>query len=54
MNRKLEEVCSIAATIVVIAVLLAGTIWWTGQKWQACGRLYDNQAARLICVTSSS
>lgn len=51
---KLEEYTEIIATLLVVALLIGGTFfWWLPQKWTACGKLYDNLPARIICFNSN-
>jgi hypothetical protein len=46
---------AVLATILFVPVLfVALAIWWIPQKWQACGKLYDNLPAKIICLNSSS
>jgi hypothetical protein len=33
----------------MVASVIVG-VWWIPQKWQACGRLYDNILAQSICL----
>lgn len=54
MNRRLKEACTAAAIASVLVAFLAINIWWISQKWEACGKLYDNQVARMICLSASS
>jgi hypothetical protein len=46
---------AIGALILLVPVLvLAWGIWWIPQKWEACGKLYDNLPAKIICFNSGS
>jgi hypothetical protein len=46
---------TINALILLVPVLvLALGIWWIPQKWQACGKLYDNLPAKIICLNLNS
>jgi hypothetical protein len=52
---KLNERIEIAATLLVVALLIGGTFfWWLPQKWTACGKLYGNLPARIICFSSGN
>jgi len=33
----------------MVATVIIG-VWWIPQKWQACGRLYDNILAQSVCL----
>jgi hypothetical protein len=39
---------AIVALIFLVPVLIA--IWWIPQKWQVCGKLYDNLPAQIACM----
>lgn len=32
------------------AIIVLTIVWWVPQKWAACGKLYDNRVAQVICV----
>jgi len=52
---KLEDRIEIAVTLLVVVLLIGGTLfWWLPQKWQACGKIYDNLPAKIICFNSSN
>lgn len=51
---KLEDRVQLAAILFVLILIVGGAIWWLPQKWKACGRLYDNLPAKIICFTSSN
>ena len=38
------------SSILLIAVAVCYA-WWLPQKWQACGKLYDNTFAQMMCFT---
>ncbi|MEY4215321.1 MAG: hypothetical protein RL458_3547 [Pseudomonadota bacterium] len=42
------------AVALLLAVQISIAIWWIPQKWAACGRLYDNRPARVVCVLGNS
>lgn len=47
-----EERIYLAGIIAVLALTLAGAIWFIPQKWHACQKLYDNRLAQVLCVSS--
>lgn len=52
---KIKDRIEIIATLLVVAVLISGTLfWWLPQKWTACGKLYDNLPAKIICLNSGT
>lgn len=53
-HMKLEEGIQFAAVLFVLVFIIGGAIWWIPQKWQACGKLYDNLPAKIICLNSDS
>jgi len=40
---------TIALTLLAL-IMVAFSVWWIPQQWQACGRLYDNNLAQVICT----
>jgi len=51
---KHEDLIQLVAVFLVLAFLVGAVIWWIPQKWTACGKLYDNLPAKLICLNSGS
>jgi hypothetical protein len=51
---NLEERLQLAAILLVIFFAIGGYIWWIPQKWEACGKLYNNLPAKIICLDSNS
>jgi len=47
MNSSQRIITALIYLIPVLAIFFA--IWWIPQEWQACGKLYDNLPARIIC-----
>jgi hypothetical protein len=52
--KSLDDYTTIGAIVLVLLLSIAITGWWVPQKWQACGRLYDNKPAQVICLLASS
>jgi hypothetical protein len=49
---KLEDCVQLAAILFALVLIIGGAIWWIPQKWEACGKLYDNLPAKIICLNS--
>jgi hypothetical protein len=52
MNSSQRAINALIFLVPVLVIALA--IWWIPQKWQACGKLYDNLPAKIICFNSSN
>jgi len=46
-----DKTTAFVAALFFIFVVVANC-WWLPQKWQACQKLYDNQIAQVICLSS--
>jgi hypothetical protein len=40
------------AVVLFLIFIAVANCWWLPQKWQACQKLYDNQIAQIICLSS--
>jgi hypothetical protein len=40
------------AVVLFLIFIAVANCWWLPQKWQACQKLYDNQIAQVICLSS--
>lgn len=47
-----DDATTLASAILVLILILAFMIWWIPQKWKACGNMYDNGVAQVICTLS--
>lgn len=45
---KIGTLIILISTILLIA-MVASYVWWLPEKWQACGKLHDNNFAQMMC-----
>ena len=45
---KIGTLIILISTILLIAIV-ASYVWWLPEKWQACGKLHDNNFAQIMC-----
>jgi hypothetical protein len=48
LKMKLDPLV-VVLMVSLILVSLGVSLWWLPQKWDACGKLYDNLPAQLYC-----
>jgi hypothetical protein len=52
MNSSQRAIVALIFLVPVLVIALG--VWWIPQKWQACGKLYDNVPTKIICLNSGS
>jgi len=51
INESTTMKMTIPWLLIPVLIMVAISVWWIPQQWQACGRLHDNILAQVICTS---